>query len=194
VVNGGSLAAVGGDIESPISGLPFWQEQLHAGRRLVAIGGSDNHRADLDADQHAAVGRPTTVVHARDLTVPAILDGVRSGRAFIDTEGTGNRMLDVTASTAGRSASMGGAITARAGAAVAFRALVEHAPPGSRLEVTRNGAPVPLPAGGRLGATTNAETDFAVRPTRGRHVVRVSVRGPSGNLLLIANPIFVDAD
>ena len=38
-----------------------------------------------------------TVVYAQDLSVPAILDGIRSGHVFIDLTGSHDRMLEMTA-------------------------------------------------------------------------------------------------
>ena len=42
VVNGGNEKALGG-FEGILSGVPFWEAQLNQGRRITAIGGSDNN-------------------------------------------------------------------------------------------------------------------------------------------------------
>ena len=44
VLNGGAMAAFGGRVESPLSGVGFWEGLLDEGRRLTAIGGSDSPR------------------------------------------------------------------------------------------------------------------------------------------------------
>ena len=55
--------------------LRIWQRLLCDGRRVVAVGGSDSHA------HQQPVGSPQTVVHARELSTPAIVDGLRRGRS-----------------------------------------------------------------------------------------------------------------
>jgi hypothetical protein len=57
--------------------LRTWQRLLRQGRRIVAVGGSDSH------GQHQQVGLPQTVVHAEELSTPAIVDGLRCGRSYL---------------------------------------------------------------------------------------------------------------
>lgn len=57
--------------------LTFWDQMLVAGRRVLAVGGSDAHR---EPDR---VGLPQTVVHAPELSHAGILEGLRSGRVFV---------------------------------------------------------------------------------------------------------------
>ncbi|XID95142.1 CehA/McbA family metallohydrolase [Paenibacillaceae bacterium WGS1546] len=59
--------------------LAWWQEQLAAGGRLVAVGGSDAHRPHPYV-RHAW---PTTWVYANTRTVEGIMEGVRAGRVFL---------------------------------------------------------------------------------------------------------------
>src|SRR5206468_3939217 len=73
----------------------------------TAIGGSDSHHADWPAQKPAAIGYPTTVVHAQNLSVAAILDGIRSGRVFIDVTGSRTRLLELTARAGSATANMG---------------------------------------------------------------------------------------
>ena len=49
-----------------------WDRELAKGMPLTAIGGSDNHNALIPAGHPSAIGRPTTVVEAGELSVPAI--------------------------------------------------------------------------------------------------------------------------
>ncbi|PYX99761.1 MAG: phosphotransferase [Acidobacteria bacterium] len=90
-------AVNGGAEEGPYSGVPFWEQQLSAGYRATAIGGSDNHNPDLPPDKPGSVGSPTTVVYASELSVPGILAGIHSGRVFVDLTGSQDRLLDFTA-------------------------------------------------------------------------------------------------
>ncbi|MFC4811975.1 CehA/McbA family metallohydrolase [Paenibacillus sp. GCM10023250] len=57
----------------------WWQEQLAAGRRLVALGGSDAH-ADDRLVKH---GRPTAAVRTDRTTAQGVLDGIRQGRVVL---------------------------------------------------------------------------------------------------------------
>ena len=56
------------------SDIAFWEKQLNAGYRITAIGGSDTHRP-----QEKTTGEPTTVVYALELSVSAILAGIKGG-------------------------------------------------------------------------------------------------------------------
>src|ERR1700751_5683790 len=102
-----AIEAVNGmDAMLPDTGIPFWQHLLDQGYRLTAVGGSDNHNAKQSLIQLGGgwVGTPTTVVHANELSMPAILAGIRAGHVFIDVQGTRDRMLDLTASAGQQSA------------------------------------------------------------------------------------------
>jgi hypothetical protein len=90
-------AVNGGALQGPYSGVSFWKSQLNNGYRIPAIGGSDQHYGAWPVSHPDSVGIPTTVVFAQDLSVPAILDGIRSGHVFIDLTGSHNRMLEMTA-------------------------------------------------------------------------------------------------
>ena len=57
--------------------LRTWQRLLRQGRRVTAVGGSDSH------GEHQQVGLPQTVVHAQELSTPAIIDGLRGGRSYL---------------------------------------------------------------------------------------------------------------
>jgi hypothetical protein len=57
--------------------LRIWQRLLCEGRRVAAVGGSDSHA------HRQPVGSPQTVVHARELSAPALVDGLRRGRSYI---------------------------------------------------------------------------------------------------------------
>lgn len=57
--------------------LARWDAWLQEGRRIGAVGGSDAHSADV------SVAFPTTVVWARSLSTPGILEGIRRGRTYV---------------------------------------------------------------------------------------------------------------
>ena len=180
-------AVNGGLSEGPLSGVPFWEARLNAGQRITAIGGSDNHNAPLDPARPGAVGYPTTVVHAAALSQPAILAAIRAGHVFIDTTGSRDRTLEVTAMSGGRTAEMGDALAAPAGAPIQVSVHVTHAAGGS-LSIAGNG-PRPELGGQALG--DDETVAFEVSGASGPNWLRVDVRGPDGKLWLLGNPIYL---
>ncbi len=183
IINGGSVAAAKGAVESPLSGIPFWEALLDRGHRLTAIGGSDNH----DAGDANAPGLPTTVVFARDLSVPALLDGVRSGRVFIDVEGSRDRLLEVSARAGNAAAEMGGTLTAKTGSALQFSVRVASVP-GARIEAVRDGRIVPVGIDAPIRSADETRS-FTIDAGSGPGWLRINVRSADGRLLLIGNPI-----
>src|SRR5262249_12278907 len=81
--------------EGPLAGWPLWAKMLNAGLRLTAIGGSDDHTADETTDH--AIGIPTTVVYATELSEPALLEGLRKGLAYVRTRGSAGPIIEFEA-------------------------------------------------------------------------------------------------
>jgi hypothetical protein len=188
-----AIEAVNGrDSMRPDSGIPFWQGQLDKGFRPTAVGGSDNH----DAKQPfvtlggGIVGTPTTVVHASELSMPAILEGIRAGHVFIDIDGSHDRMLDLTGRVDGKIAGMGDALAAPAGSTVRFQASAT-APAGSRIEVIADGK-IAHPAGDFAIHETSQSVSFDWSADGKRHWIRANVRDANGQLLLLGNPVYVN--
>jgi hypothetical protein len=77
--------------------LKWWEEQLRAGRRLVALGGSDLHRLrapDPDPRHARDLGTPTTWAYVgEDRTARGVLDALRHGRAFISASPSGPQLI-----------------------------------------------------------------------------------------------------
>lgn len=181
-------AVNGGQAEGPLSGIGFWEARLNSGLRITAIGGSDNHDATLDPAKPASVGYPTTVVHAAELSQPAILAAIRAGHVFVDVTGSRDRELEVAAASGGKTAEMGDVLIAPAGAPIRFTVRVAHAA-GASLSVAGNGAKPKL-AG---AAFTEDETrTFEVASDGEAHWLRIDVRGPDGKLWLLGNPIYLN--
>ena len=179
----------GGMAEGPLSGLAFWEAQLNEGRRITAIGGSDNHDATLDPAKAPAIGVPTTVVRAPQLSQSAILDAIRRGHVFVDVAGTRDRLLEVNAGAGGQRAQMGDQLKAPAGAAIEVRVHVVGAA-GGRLSLAGDAAKL-----ARLPDPTISAADqtlvFEVAADGARRWLRVDVRGADGKLLLLGNPIYL---
>lgn len=190
VANGGSMRAMGGAIESPISGIPFWHRRLNEGYRITAIGGSDNHDALTAAGAPSSIGVPTTVVYARELTVPALLEGVRSGRVFIDLEGQSDRALDFSATAGGTTAQMGGVLVVPSRRRIDFKLDVRGVEDGA-VELAGGEGALPPIADPRVSGKRQS-IRFSFRSDGRRQWIRVNVRDSAGKLILIGNPIYLN--
>jgi hypothetical protein len=186
----GVEAVNGGSEQHGLSDLGFWDKALNQGCRLTGIGGSDNHRPLQPLDQTGSIGSPTTVVYAEALSTPAILDGIRAGHVFIDVAGTRNRLLEVTARSAGQMALAGDSLHLQAGNAVQFEAHAIDASGGKILWIED---------GRELTPPTNPDIYSADQTVPlpwtsdgERHWLRAEVAGPDGKLWLIANPIYIN--
>jgi hypothetical protein len=177
----------GHDVESATAGLPFWQEQLQLGHRLTAIGASDTHDVTSRNVQPppARIGVPTTVVYARELSIEAIIDGIRAGNVFIDTAGTRDRMLEFTARHANKHVRMGEQLQLANRRNVTFDVRVEQLA-GGTIEIIRDGDVT------RQVPVTDAALTFEETFDRKRHWIRVNVRDSQGKLALIGNPIYIE--
>jgi hypothetical protein len=184
-INGGNL----------LSSADVWDHQLAGGIRLTAIGGSDNHNALIPAGHPSAIGRPTTVVAARELSVPAILEGIRRGRVFVDLTASRDKFIDLEARSADARdpapwTPMGDALQAPSGYSIAFRIHLA-ACPHSQVHLMLDGHDSPdLPP---LPAPVGNETLAFKWTTDGRyHWLRCEVRDQDGSLMLLSNPIYLN--
>lgn len=185
-----AVEAVNGmDAMLPNSGIPFWQNLLDQGYRLTGVGGSDNHDA-LRRLGHDLIGVPTTVVHADALSMQAIVAAIRAGHVFIDVQGSRDRLLELNAQVDGQQAQMGDQVSAPDGHVIHL-AVASRAPAGSRIEVLLDGKPMSEGAAS-IKADSLQSHAFDWRSDGHRHWVRANVRGASGELLLVGNPIYVN--
>lgn len=182
----------GADADTPMSGIPFWHAQLEAGHRVTGVGGSDNHDAGLARSQfgRSRIGAPVTAVHAGSLSQRAILDGIRSGRVFVDVEGSRGRVLDLVARYRGSAVAMGGTLALPAGAEADFELRLAGVA-GGRVEVIVDGEIAPLLAAA-AARTADEPLRWRWRSDGGRHWLRVDVRDADGRLLLVGNPVYVN--
>jgi predicted metal-dependent phosphoesterase TrpH len=118
----------------PAAGWTVWAKLLNRGFRVTAVGGSDEHTPEETANRR--LGTPATVVYASELSEVAIVAGLKSGRAYIRTEGPDGPELDFSASVQGHHYEMGQVIP-RAGP-IRLNAMVGHAI-GQRVAWIRNG-------------------------------------------------------
>jgi hypothetical protein len=181
VINGG---------EAMLSSADMWERQLRSGSRLTAIGGSDNHNALADSAQPGAIGYPTTVVEAKQLSVAAILDGIRAGHVFIDLTASHDRLLELDARDIGTQAHMGDTLAAGPGELVRIDVhVVACAQAALHLLVDgKDREPAsPLPIAGpdeTLKTTWSSDGN--------RHWIRAEVRDSGGKLLLLGNSVYIN--
>ncbi len=173
----------GGSLDGPGSGIPFWQDKLNAGYRLAGIGGSDNHEAAYPPMIRSAVGHPTTVVYADNLSERAILDGVRAGHVFVDIEGTTDRSIEFTATTGTVTAAMGDNLIALAGQTLHFTLKMLNLQ-GAYPEIVHDESKALL-----FGEEM---TSFDFHSDGKRHWFRVDIHANDGRLLILGNPIYLN--
>lgn len=68
----------------------FWEELLAAGHHVAALGGSDDHEAGQGS---AAIGEPTTLVFAADLSVDSLRIGILHSRTVVKMQGPNDPMI-----------------------------------------------------------------------------------------------------
>jgi hypothetical protein len=178
----------GGSLDGPFSGVPFWQKRLSEGHRVTAVGGSDNHNASYEPGHESAVGRPTTVVWAKDLSEAAVLEGIRAGHVFVDVLGSQNRAIEFTAAAGSQAVMMGDDLKAPEGTRVKFK-LTMAGLAGAHAEVVRDGVATAL---SDVANSAKEAREFEEISDGKRHWVRVNVRGEDGGLLVLGNPIYLN--
>ena len=179
VINGGRIF---------LSSAAFWDRQLSKGVRLTAIGGSDNHNAPSMPGTPGAIAWPTTVVEASELSVSAILDGIRHGRTFIDLTASHDHIVDIDAQkTNAPVVHMGGTLDASAGDSIRFHIQVAGCPR-STVHLFLDGRETLPP----LATQTGTEAlPFQWTGDGRAHWLRAEVRDSNGSLILVSSPIYI---
>jgi hypothetical protein len=184
-----AIEAVNGGAErGPYSGVTFWERQLADGHRITAIGGTDNHHPDWPFERIGSVGSPTTVVFADELSVGAILNGVRAGHVFVDLTGSPNRILDFTASTGNSNVMAGDILSVKAGEEVALGVHISRCR-GANLRLTDN----QTTSAWQAAAISNDDQSFRYKWTSDSkaHRFRADVVSGDGELQILSNPIYL---
>jgi hypothetical protein len=179
VINGGSMKY---SIEGSIEGWDQWHKMLNSGQHITAIGGSDDHHAD-------AIGTPTTVVYMKELSVHGLIDGVRSGRVFIDIEGNKNHFLDLSATNRENEAYMGGVLKAKPSDTITLTTFVRGVS-GGKIEFIIDGKSKPKLARELLSNDEKIQVKWQADDNR--HSIYVRVRGKDEKLVLVGNPIYIE--
>jgi hypothetical protein len=181
VINGGQIM---------FSSAKYWDAQLREGHRLAAIGGSDSHNATNPPGPPGSIGWPTTVVEADELSVPAILDGIRAGRTFVDVTASHDKVVDFEAESGGAHARMGGTLHTAAETLIGVKVYTVGCA-GSAVHLLLDGAEV-----GSAPAMTvdsaNDPVEATITAPAGRHWLRVEVRDGKGGLQLTSSPLYIN--
>jgi hypothetical protein len=78
-----------------LPGTPFWEDLVAQGSHAAALGGSDDHSAGRGQGVFdSPIGTPTTMVYAQELSVEAILQGVRDARTVVKIAGPQGPMIE----------------------------------------------------------------------------------------------------
>jgi hypothetical protein len=92
-----------------------WDAICASGHHVGAIGGSDDHSAGkATGARDSAIGSPTTMVYADELSVAGILDGIKKGHTVVKLQASTDPMVEVFATQpSGPDAMIGDALAAR---------------------------------------------------------------------------------
>ncbi|HEY2472293.1 MAG TPA: CehA/McbA family metallohydrolase [Terracidiphilus sp.] len=177
-------------INGAMSSADFWDKQLGEGHRLTAVGGSDNHNALLPPENRSAIGHPTTAVEATDLSVPAILEGIRRGRVFVDLTSSLDKVLELDANAGNSNARMGGDLGAPAGTPIELSVHVATCS-GNDVHLLLDGRESPDLAA--IPITEADQTLHAKWTSDGKqHWIRAEVRDKQQKLLVLGNPVYIN--
>jgi len=182
LLNGGSMKW---SVEGSIEGWDLWHKMLNSGQHVTAIGGSDDHHA-------AAIGTPTTVIYMKELSVRGLIDGIRSGRVFIDIEGNKNRFLELSATgKENKDVYMGGTLKAKPSDTINLTAYVKAV----------SGGKIEFVVDGKLDSTLNREVlsdnekiQVKWETDNTRHTIYIRVRDKDEKLVLVGNPIYIEVN
>ena len=115
--------------------IDYWEDMCADGSHATAVGGSDDHEGGQGSGVlYSPMGMPTTMVYAEELSVDAILEGVRSGRTVIKVNSPDDPMLETQLS----GERMGNTVSAD----TATLSVVVTDGTGTTLHVIKNGAVV----------------------------------------------------
>ncbi|MBT2382134.1 CehA/McbA family metallohydrolase [Streptomyces sp. ISL-11] len=157
------------------------------GRWLPAMGNSDAHR------EPQTIGLPQTVVHAEDLSRPALLAAIRAGHSWIAESSAVRLSFEVTGGRGAR-AGIGERLRVDHDARVTARLEVSGVPAGCTASfVTDQGRllTAPVPPDGRLEWRTTPSYAAYVRAEVRRPAEGGDPAGVPGPMVAMTNPVFL---
>jgi hypothetical protein len=164
--------------------LRIWQRLLCERRRVAVVGGSDSHT------ESQTVGSPQTVVHARELSVPALVDGLRCGRSYIARSRAVAVELTASSPDAAQVAGPGQTLHVPAGTPVTVTAMVTGAPGTNAALITAAGCAGRATVAGSARTMVRWELD-AASARFARLELREAQRRPLGTMVALTNPVWL---
>ncbi|GAA4898986.1 CehA/McbA family metallohydrolase [Ferrimonas pelagia] len=178
--------------DHPLSGIPFWEQKLEQGYRIIGIGGSDNHEPDVDYGDPKYRFAPVTVVKADSLSQADILDAVRVGRIYLDLALEPGRLIDIEARNGNQSGFMGDTLTANQGDRIELTFITEQAEGLSLELITSSGLTIEH---GELQVNqSESQHQMSYTSDGERSWVRANLRDSDGRLVMVSNPVFINFD
>ncbi len=81
--------------------IAFWESFLTKGLHVTGLGGGDDHRAGKESGMfQSALGSPTTLIYANELSAAALMDAIRKGHVVVKTDGPADPMVELAAGDA----------------------------------------------------------------------------------------------
>jgi hypothetical protein len=164
--------------------LRIWQRLLCEGRRVAAVGGSDSHT------QHQPVGSPQTVVHARELSIPALVDGLRCGRSYIARSRAVAVELTASCRDLAEMANPGQTLRVPPETPVTVTAMITGAAGTNAALITAAGCAGRATVAGPVRTMVRWELD-AASARFARLEIREAQRRPLGAMLALTNPVWL---
>lgn len=156
--------------------LSLFYDWLNQGWRMVATAGTDSHHND-DYER----GPAFTLIRANALSEPALLAGLRAGRAYVSA---GPRLTFEAEDDAGIIRTMGDAVTRPA----RFSSRWSGASEDAELRIIADGKLLLRRSAGKRG-----EHSWRMSPADARWVL-VELRDGQGRMLALANPIYLSTE
>lgn len=76
--------------------IAYWDRLVGQGVKAAPIGGSDDHSAGARMGAFdSPIGNPTTLVFAKELSVPGLLEGLKAGRTMVKLQGPDDPLVDI---------------------------------------------------------------------------------------------------
>lgn len=173
----------GANVETKISGIPFWHEKLNKGYKITGIGGSDDHSAGFG---NVKIGTPTTVVWSKGLSEFDVLNAVKSGRVYIRTNRDDSVLFDFFATSESLKWDMGSQIPIEVAGSIHFTVRMDDMI--HTVEVIIDGVSnVDLCQVEEI--SSGYECVFTI-PEPNFKWIRINIRDQNGNIRIISNPIY----
>jgi len=161
--------------------MALWDDLGGRGFRIAAVGGSDDHRAGTGTGTNdSAIGSPTTLVLADELSEAAIVEGLRRGRTIVQLRGPDDPLVELRIGAAEIGDEIDGLETAQLDVSVAGGA-------GTFVQLWRDGEKI-----GQAEVTRDDFTHrFEDRPGAADRRYRVELVNTGNQRLVVTSHIYV---